>query len=280
MEIANILNSALNGRGIVSHFGGDEFLIFTDWMDTELQIRSLLTYIRQRVKDTFSVGENSCKITLSIGVSAFPDNGNDYYELFEKADKCLYLAKNKGRNRFIIYDEKKHGAVSVEGNVVAEVVDPVERAEQLAGVVADMGIRLLKEGKTNLPAVLEELRTRFRVDGIRIYSDRQGEPLCSCGAYTQELNLGAYVTEGKIRLYFEQKDYMISTNFVNFKVANKELYEIMAAEDIRGTIGCYTAGKAGNSYYIFFDAIGRKIIWTESDKNYVLMLGRLIAEVL
>jgi diguanylate cyclase (GGDEF)-like protein len=280
LEIANILNSALNGRGIVSHFGGDEFLVFTDWIDTEIQVRSLLTYIRQRIRDTFSVGEHSCKITLSVGVSAFPEDGNEYYELFEKADKCLYLAKNKGRNRFIIYDEKKHGGVSVQGNVVAEVIDPIERAEQLAGTVAEAGIRLLKEGRENFPSMLEELRMGFRVDGIRIYSSTQGTPVYSCGAYPQELDLGVYVTEGKIRQYFEQKEYLVFTNFAHFKAVNRELYEFMAAGDIRGIICCYMPGKSGEGFYFFFDAIGRKIIWTESDKNYVLVLGRLMAEVL
>jgi hypothetical protein len=160
------------------------------------------------------------------------------------------------------------------------MIDPTERAEQLAGTVAEMSIRILREGKDNLQALLEELRTDFGIDGIRIYSRAQGRPICSVGVYPAVLDLGTFVTEGKICLYFEQKNYMVSTNFVNFKVENKELYEIMAAGDIRGTVCCYMPGASGEAYYFFFDAIGRKIIWTEADKNYFLMLGRMIAEVL
>ena len=44
-----------------------------------------------------------------MGVCKYPDNGSDYDSLFNKADKCLYIAKNKGKNRYIIYDAQKHG---------------------------------------------------------------------------------------------------------------------------------------------------------------------------
>lgn len=280
LEIASILNSALNGRGIVSHFGGDEFLIFTDWIETEMQMRSLLTYIRQRVRETFDKWEKSCKITLSIGVCAAPEDGTDYYELFEKADKCLYLAKNKGRNRYIIYDEKKHGKVSVSGNAVTEITDPVERAEQLAAVVAEAGISLFAGRKNAIPAVLEELRQKFQIDGIRVYEKRAGAPVYSVGSYRKEIDLGSYVTEEKILPYFEHRNYMAYTNFVNFQIHDRKLYEMMAAEGIRGTVCCYMTGKDGEIRYFFFDAIDRKIIWTESDKNYFLLLSRLLAEVM
>lgn len=280
LEIASILNSALNGRGVVSHFGGDEFLIFTDWIETEMQMRSLLTYIRQRVRETFDNWEKSCKITLSIGVCSAPDDGTDYYELFEKADKCLYLAKNKGRNRYIIYDEKKHGKISVSGNAVAEIADPVERAEQLATVVAETGILLLTGGKSVIPAALEEICRKFQIDGIRVYDKSAGTPVYSAGSYRNEIDLDSYVTEDRILPYFVHRNYMAYTNFVNFQIYDKKLYEMMASEGIRGTVCCYMTGKDGQNRYFFFDAIDRKIIWTESDKNYFLLLSRLLAEVM
>ena len=73
---------------------------------------------------------------------------------------------------------------------------------------------------------------------------------------------------------------MAYTNFVNFQIYDKKLYEMMASEGIRGTVCCYMTGKDGQNRYFFFDAIDRKIIWTESDKNYFLLLSRLLAEVM
>ena len=102
LKVAAIINSALNGRGIVGRFGGDEFFIFTNWITKESQLRSILTFIKQKVRAELGQGENSCDVTLSMGVCKYPDNGSDYDSLFNKADKCLYIAKNKGKNRYII----------------------------------------------------------------------------------------------------------------------------------------------------------------------------------
>ncbi|MFR4336963.1 MAG: GGDEF domain-containing protein [Lachnospira pectinoschiza] len=50
LKVAAIINSALNGRGIVGRFGGDEFFIFTNWITKESQLRSILTFIKQKVR--------------------------------------------------------------------------------------------------------------------------------------------------------------------------------------------------------------------------------------
>lgn len=78
LKVASIINSTLNGRGIVGRFGGDEFFIFTNWINTESQLRSILTSLKQKVRDEMSQGENGCIVTLSIGVCQYPDNGSDY----------------------------------------------------------------------------------------------------------------------------------------------------------------------------------------------------------
>ncbi|MDE7222935.1 MAG: GGDEF domain-containing protein, partial [Acetatifactor sp.] len=89
-QVASIINSTLNGRGIAGRFGGDEFFIFTNWITSEIQLRAVLTAIRKRVQNTFENQKQGCRVTLSIGVSRSPEDGRTYDELFKKADKCLY----------------------------------------------------------------------------------------------------------------------------------------------------------------------------------------------
>ena len=57
LKVAAIINSALNGRGIVGRFGGDEFFIFTNWITKESQLRSILTFIKQKVRAELGQGE-------------------------------------------------------------------------------------------------------------------------------------------------------------------------------------------------------------------------------
>lgn len=53
-------------------------------------------------------------MTASIGVSEYPVDGTEYEYLMRKADKALYLAKEKGKNRHIIYEERLHGKLETD----------------------------------------------------------------------------------------------------------------------------------------------------------------------
>ncbi len=44
------------------------------------------------------------QITISIGVSVFPDDSEDFWESVKKADIALYKAKETGRNKVIAFD--------------------------------------------------------------------------------------------------------------------------------------------------------------------------------
>ena len=96
------------GKITEDRFGGDEFYLFTNNVEAEDNLRIFLTAARQQIRYTFEKKHPELHVTLSIGVSLYPDDGRTYDELFQKADKCLYIAKSRGKNRFIIYDEENN----------------------------------------------------------------------------------------------------------------------------------------------------------------------------
>jgi diguanylate cyclase (GGDEF)-like protein len=69
--------------------------------------REKLRSIKNIVNATFPEGsEESPNITLSIGCASFPKDADTYEDIFKLADFALYRAKNKGRNRYIIYNRE------------------------------------------------------------------------------------------------------------------------------------------------------------------------------
>jgi diguanylate cyclase len=52
------------------------------------------------------------RLTISIGIAAFPDDGKDPLHLVELADSALYRAKRSGRNRICAY---RHSIAATEG---------------------------------------------------------------------------------------------------------------------------------------------------------------------
>lgn len=77
----------------------------------------------------------------------YPDNGSDYDTLVNKADKCLYIAKNKGKNRYIIYDPAKHGDFIEDMGRKGFSMAPIKKGENLSFEVADMAIDIIRNGK-------------------------------------------------------------------------------------------------------------------------------------
>lgn len=111
--VAEIIRSEVGSKGVVGRFGGDEFLVLLYDVEDMDQCRELLSSIKNRVKTTFPASEDNSSVTatLSIGCAVYPKDADNYVDIFNLADYCLYLAKDKGRNRYIIYRPELHGSV-------------------------------------------------------------------------------------------------------------------------------------------------------------------------
>lgn len=107
-EIGFSVMTNLRSGDAAARFGGDEFAAFL--LDADLpQGLTAAERIRSSIeKYEFSVlrqgkSKETHHITVSIGVSSFPDDSSDPIELVEMADSALYRAKREGRNRVAAY---------------------------------------------------------------------------------------------------------------------------------------------------------------------------------
>lgn len=94
--------SQYNGK--VIRYGGDEFVIILE--KTQQEAFTLTKTFREKLLSyDFSTNEN-IKPTASFGISSYPEQANSLDELLLFADKSLYDAKEKGRDRIILYASK------------------------------------------------------------------------------------------------------------------------------------------------------------------------------
>lgn len=279
-QVASIINSSLNGRGIVGRFGGDEFFIFTNWITSEVQLRAFLTSIRKRVQNTFENQKQNCKVTLSIGVSMAPTDGSTYDELFKKADKCLYLAKFKGKNRFVIYEEDKHGGMVETQQSIRHTMDPLEKAEYLADVVGDIGIRLFTEGTGSMEEMLDQIRAAFEIDGVRIYRAGQKDPLYINGDYQCVPEMHSFIIDDEMEKLMDHPHYLMASHVTNLEGVNRELFEVLRSSRVEGMVCFNYPDKNGVNLYFFYEAFNDHFRWSESDKNFLLTASKLMAHIL
>jgi diguanylate cyclase (GGDEF)-like protein len=98
--LARLLKEGSRAESVVARYGGEEFVVLlpeTDKNGARTFAESMRTKIEEypfKGRETQPLG----KVTVSMGVAAFPDDAKDENTLIDKADEALYEAKQSGRN--------------------------------------------------------------------------------------------------------------------------------------------------------------------------------------
>lgn len=105
-HVAKTLKSCVRNEDLVCRYGGEEMTIILNNANRDTAIN-----VAQKVCETIGskkyalTPDLEVQITISLGVSTYPINGKNPTELIEYADKCLYKAKENGRNQVGFLDE-------------------------------------------------------------------------------------------------------------------------------------------------------------------------------
>ncbi|MDF1544715.1 MAG: sensor domain-containing diguanylate cyclase [bacterium] len=98
-DLARIIKGCVRDVDIFCRYGGEEFVVILP--QTELrEAFPIGERIRQQVEQSEFSGasQEELQLTVSVGISSFPENGKSHEELVTAADEALYRAKDEGRN--------------------------------------------------------------------------------------------------------------------------------------------------------------------------------------
>lgn len=114
---------------ICCRFGGDEFLVFQEGQDSIDGARHIAKRISDMLEQSFSVGSQDVVVNASIGISLFPDDGDDVDSLVKNADTAMYKAKAGGRNHFRFFDATMNQEVTERFSLEADLRRALDRDE-------------------------------------------------------------------------------------------------------------------------------------------------------
>ena len=98
-NIAQRLRDCVRKSDTVGRFGGDEFVVVLNGIDSFDNVLVITENIRAQLEKTYQFDDLNLQLSPSIGVALYPDNGNDEQQLLQYADQAMYRAKNAGGNR-------------------------------------------------------------------------------------------------------------------------------------------------------------------------------------
>jgi len=98
-RVASYLKKTLRKEDTICRFGGDEFIILIEELDSFELLDNILKKINNITNTPCIIDGNTISIGMSIGASIFPDDGINAEELIHSADEAMYRAKKRGKNR-------------------------------------------------------------------------------------------------------------------------------------------------------------------------------------
>ena len=102
-SVARRLRASVAGNDIVVRMGGDEFVIVATLLPDAMVVDSIAERIRRALAVPLDIEGVTLSVTPSIGISVFPEDGDDAEQLLKHADIALYTAKDRGRGNHQFY---------------------------------------------------------------------------------------------------------------------------------------------------------------------------------
>lgn len=220
-------------------------VVVRDFVD-EVGLRNYLRTIKTNVASLFQDKLGVNRVSCSIGASRSGIDSNQYKELVRIADKALYIAKQKGGNRFIIYSEEKHGQfhMAEDDYDMAEIRDSYYSEKDLTRFNELLADVVLK-GSGSLQPLLEFAVGTLTVDRLIVLWG-EGESMLAvshsgqAGTSEEEMLLW-----NKQYLDLFQGDMLTITNTNMLEFTLPEVYAVFGGHGVRSVIQHVLRGRDG-----------------------------------
>jgi diguanylate cyclase (GGDEF)-like protein/PAS domain S-box-containing protein len=128
-EIAQRFKHLLRAVDIVGRLGGDEFIILIEEVNELNQIANLAQKILSTATQPMVLMGEECRVTASIGISIYPNDGQDEQSLMKNADIAMYFAKEEGKNNYQFYSKNIQSIANERLSIETNLRHALERNE-------------------------------------------------------------------------------------------------------------------------------------------------------
>lgn len=279
-DVAGILKKTVGRNGLCGLIGGDEMFIVMEHLEDDESIRTVFRTIKNNVSWLYhNDPRNINKITCSIGAASYPDDAKDLDTLFSIADKMLYLAKEKGKNRYIIYRPDLHERYILGENPTATTEKVFYKYRKLR-IVNDFIQQYICHYKSKKEC-LEMVMSAFEMDSIFLYDMYAGTRYVLSGNVPEYEENGEFLKEDNYIPDFRDDGIKTVWNIILYERKAPHMYEAfekMGIKQFIQVIACVDRSKSDSCFVISFNRNSQLNKWPEMDVDYLGIIGNVIGE--
>lgn len=121
VEVARRLRDVVRGEDVVARLAGDEFVLVLRYVRDPPELHAALNRVLAAISAPYVVQDKVLNVFASVGVTLFPHDDENAETLLRHADQAMYVAKQRGRNRFHVFDVSRDREVKATHQTVARV---------------------------------------------------------------------------------------------------------------------------------------------------------------
>lgn len=273
---ADILKEAVGDKGVVGRIGGDEMMLVIEKVDNHSELRSILRSIRSNIEWAYKGRLEGVDLTCSIGVASYPAHSDNYKDLFKIADKMLYSAKKKGKNRYIIYTPEIHGDIlhGEVGNM--QMMVPREKKDKEKLMLRIMDFFLHKKVMTYENAFMEIGHT-MELDEIDVfYGEKTKVTMVWEKIQDKTVKSIDFADKDNFQNSFSENGISVIDHVANCENLYPEAYRYMKSRGITAAIIYRMSNKRNEGYVAFYKRTTAARKWGNDERAYLNFLGKII----
>lgn len=227
--VGDVIQNAIGTNAVAGRMGGDEFLVIFEKFTDEIEFRNVLRCIKTNVAKIYP-DQMKRHLTCSIGLARYGVGpfSTTYHDLFKIADRSLYLAKIKGKNRYIIYKPELHGDFNVQNDDDIINVSNTFYSETDISALHNMLTDLIVYGTDSVVEVLDFLAHVLTLNRVSIFFSDSGAP-----AYTNTLSPDVPAADPSVLknlkyLYLFTNNLLAVSNLQSLEFSTPEVYKLLS----------------------------------------------------
>ncbi len=287
-EVARDLKNNFRGADIIGRIGGDEFIVFVRQLSNKAIIEQKAKGIASAFQNTYSGENHDYKISGSIGIARYPQDGETYEALYKAADKALYQSKLRGKDCYTFY-HKNFLSGTMENRTTLDNANRMANAYFDAELIST-AFNLLyetKDIKSSLNAALQYFGRRLNADRCYIFeSFDKGKTYNNTYEWCDkdippEIDNLQGLEAAVLADFFTLSDKEGILYCNDLKMLQAEgAYDLMADQGIKSFLHAQISEKNYVKLFFGVDDCTRTRVWSEKEINSIQYVTKFISSFL